>query len=84
MCTTLLNGSASNRSSLCHVCYDVIDFCQGHGEETCTCICDEGCYCGDCGFDDSGIPTNFMIGAMFDYFSEQGATVSADYMEERC
>ena len=37
--------------SYCHLCYQLIDYCQGHGDETCACICDEGCYCGDCGFE---------------------------------
>lgn len=39
-------------ASRCHICEDVIDYCQGHAGETCACICSEGCLCGDCGFDD--------------------------------
>ena len=36
----------------CHLCYEPIQYCQGHADKTCACICDEGCLCGDCGFDE--------------------------------
>ena len=36
----------------CHICGSSSQYCQGHGDETCGCICDEGCFCGDCGFDE--------------------------------
>ena len=33
---------------ICHICLDVIDYCQGHGQETCDCVCEYGCLCGEC------------------------------------
>ena len=61
--------------SFCHLCGDVIDYCQGHAGETCDCICDEGCYCGECDFslEDEG---NLMFRSLAIQLVAEGYTLA--------